>query len=382
MHLLLIYTGEFRTKNAPIGGIFQLNQAKLLTNSISKVNILNPSIISPRFFFKSKNFDDVKKLEKVRIYQSYRKNIFPKKIDICNYTLRKKYENLSLDLFEKYIEDNGLPDMCHVFDIRFGLVAGNIIKKKFNIPYIFSEYCVETANKTLNLSKNYMDKYVRPSLNRCDYIALPSKKFAKKFKKFIGLKKKINILPPVIPQDLNYYSSYKSSKTFNFIIVSRLDKNKNIETPIKAFTKLNNKNIKLLIIGDGPERSNIEKYLIDKRIKLFKNLTRDQMLNKLSNSDCIICSSFHETFGVGLVEAAYFGLSIISSNCEGPSEIVNKINGILLKKNIVNFYIKAMTLIISKKKRFKSIQIKKDVLARYGKLAYLKKFRIISNNLL
>ena len=34
-----------------------------------------------------------------------------------------------------------------------------------------------------------MDKYVRPSLNRCDYIALPSKKFAKKFKKFIGLKK-------------------------------------------------------------------------------------------------------------------------------------------------------------------------------------------------
>ena len=106
------------------------------------------------------------------------------------------------------------------------------------------------------------------------------------------------------------------------------------------------------------------------------------MLNKLSNSDCIICSSFHETFGVGLVEAAYFGLSIISSNCEGPSEIVNKINGILLKKNIVNFYIKAMTLIISKKKRFKSIQIKKDVLARYGKLAYLKKFRIISNNLL
>ena len=54
MHLLLIYTGEFRTKNAPIGGIFQLDQAKLLTNSISKVNILNPSIISPRFFLKVK----------------------------------------------------------------------------------------------------------------------------------------------------------------------------------------------------------------------------------------------------------------------------------------------------------------------------------------
>ena len=105
-------------------------------------------------------------------------------------------------------------------------------------------------------------------------------------------------------------------------------------------------------------------------------------LKAFSNSDCIICSSFHETFGVGLVEAAYFGLSIISSNCEGPSEIVNKVNGILLKQNIVNFYIKAMTTIISKKEMFKPIQIKKDVLARYGKLAYLKKFKIISSNLL
>ena len=56
------------------------------------------------------------------------------------------------------------------------------------------------------------------------------------------------------------------------------------------------------------------------------------MLNKLSNSDCIICSSFQVAFGAGLVEAAYFGLSIISSNCKGPSEIVNKFNYILLKK--------------------------------------------------
>ena len=48
MHLLIVYTGEFQTKKAPIGGIFQFNQARLLNSNGYKVGILNPCIISPR----------------------------------------------------------------------------------------------------------------------------------------------------------------------------------------------------------------------------------------------------------------------------------------------------------------------------------------------
>ena len=78
------------------------------------------------------------------------------------------------------------------------------------------------------------------------------------------------------------------------------------------------------------QRENIKKMIRKNNIKLIHNATRREMLTSLKNSHCLICSSLHETFGVGLIEAAYFGLSIISSNCEGSSEIVNKINGILL----------------------------------------------------
>ena len=57
------------------------------------------------------------------------------------------------------------------------------------------------------------------------------------------------------------------------------------------------------------------------------------MLKILAQSDCIICSSLNETFGVGLIEACNFGLPVISSNCEGPSDIVNNLNGIIISKN-------------------------------------------------
>ena len=51
MHIVLIYTGEFFSQSAPIGGIFQLHQAKALSKR-HKVAILNPCLISPRHILK------------------------------------------------------------------------------------------------------------------------------------------------------------------------------------------------------------------------------------------------------------------------------------------------------------------------------------------
>ena len=113
-----------------------------------------------------------------------------------------------------------------------------------------------------------------------------------------------------------------------------MDKNKNIGIPLKAFLKLKNKNTSLTIIGDGPEYTNLKKYLFSKRIKFLGNISRIRMLKILAQSDCIICSSLNETFGVGLIEACNFGLPVISSNCEGPSDIVNNLNGIIISKMI------------------------------------------------
>ena len=59
----------------------------------------------------------------------YKKNILPSKIKSLNYILKKKYEELTISIFNSYLEKNGKPDLCHVFDTRFGLVAGSIIKK-------------------------------------------------------------------------------------------------------------------------------------------------------------------------------------------------------------------------------------------------------------
>ncbi len=269
MHIVLIYTGEFFSQSAPIGGIFQLHQAKALSKR-HKVAILNPCLISPRHILK--NFEKKKylKYKNIDIYKNYKKNIFPGKIKIFNYLLKKSYEKLTLELFREYIKKNGYPDICHVYDIRFGLIAGTIIKREFKVPFIFSEYCVEIANNTLPLSDNFKKKIVRPNLLFADYLALPSKKFANKFKKHFNLKKKINILPNVLPWDVLKYKKNENKNFFEFIVINRLDTNKNTELIIKSFIELNKKDTKLTIIGNGPELKNIKKYFSYRNIFFLK----------------------------------------------------------------------------------------------------------------
>ena len=65
MHILLIFTGEFQTEASPIGGVFQLDQAKVLKSAGIKTGIISPSLLSPRRLFLNYNY------KKKRIYKWY-----------------------------------------------------------------------------------------------------------------------------------------------------------------------------------------------------------------------------------------------------------------------------------------------------------------------
>ena len=49
---------------------------------------------------------------------------------------------------------------------------------------------------------------------------------------------------------------------------------------------------------------------------------RDQVKLEIQRSDCFVLSSFHETFGVVLIEAMSCGVPVISSKSGGPESII------------------------------------------------------------
>jgi glycosyltransferase involved in cell wall biosynthesis len=115
---------------------------------------------------------------------------------------------------------------------------------------------------------------------------------------------------------------------FNYHILSvgRLTIQKDHETLIRAFKLLPKKlNAKLIILGEGPLRAELE--VLIKQLKLNESVSLTGFVLDpypwFRTADIFVLSSLWEGFGNVIVEALECGLPVISTNCpSGPSEIL------------------------------------------------------------
>jgi len=116
----------------------------------------------------------------------------------------------------------------------------------------------------------------------------------------------------------------EKNEKFTFINVGRLEPQKNHKLLIKAFKKAN-LDAKLLIIGDGYLRKDLEVLIEELELKdKVKLLGRQKNPGKfLSKADVFVFSSNYEGFPNVLLEALACELPIISTDCKsGPREIL------------------------------------------------------------
>lgn len=111
------------------------------------------------------------------------------------------------------------------------------------------------------------------------------------------------------------------------------------------------KNIRLLIIGEGPYRSTLERlinyYNINERVHLIGALPLSRVLGYLAQSDVFVINSLHETFPHVVLEAFAAGVPVIATKVGGIPEIVfNHINGLLIPPNDRNALMFAIKSII------------------------------------
>lgn len=123
---------------------------------------------------------------------------------------------------------------------------------------------------------------------------------------------------------------------FEYILaVGRLSRQKDFDILINAFAKSNLKsNIKLIILGEGKERKNLEKLIIELNLKkqVLLHGKVDNPFIYMKYAKFFILSSRYEGFGNVLLETLACGTPVIATDCEaGPSEIIeNRENGLLV----------------------------------------------------
>ena len=137
----------------------------------------------------------------------------------------------------------------------------------------------------------------------------------------------------------------------NYILgVGRLDKYKNFEKLIEAFSNLSNSDIHLVILGEGLERKKLENMILNKNLSDRIHLLGlvDDIWPWYRYAKFFVSSSLSESWGNVMVEAMSQGCPVVAFDCDyGPREIItNGLNGLLVKTNDVQSLSKAITTLI------------------------------------
>lgn len=366
MNILLLPTAYPNIYNDH-SSIFVQDQAEALVKSGLNVSVIGAIPISFKYIFR-------KKILKFGNFRSYKNGVyihlflFPSipKLKRLNQYIRYKINNI---LLKKYHKSKKV-DLIHVHNVTAGKAA-MWTKNKYGIPYCITEHFSGFALNKMSESeiKSYIDLYKNSFYN----IAV-SKKFCSLLEDIYKLK--FQYVPNVV--DTNFFMPLKQDdrKGFNFINIANLNKNKNQDMLIEAFSHSfkGYENIKLSVLGGGPESKNLQKKIeklgMENQIKLHGFATRPQILKELQRSDVFVLSSKYETFGVVLIEAMSCGLPLIATKCGGPDSIItNEKLGLLVENNNVIKLSEAMKKVYEKRNQYNSSFIREYAVRNFSEQA-------------
>lgn len=178
--------------------------------------------------------------------------------------------------------------------------------------------------KNLNRLKKFLYLRLLKFCYKRSNLLSPSKNLSKEIKKKFSIINKVFYIPnPIISKKV----IAKEKKKFDFINTASLITQKDHFTILRALKNaiVINKNLKLVIVGEGILKKNILRFI--KINKLEQNVILKKYTNNfevyLNQSKIFILSSKFEGYPNVLLDAANHSLPIISTNCKfGPSEIL------------------------------------------------------------
>lgn len=122
------------------------------------------------------------------------------------------------------------------------------------------------------------------------------------------------------------------NKELTITTIASLIKRKNIDVIIRALNEM--PQIKLNIIGSGPEEKNLKKLANGSNIQFLGQLQRPLVIEQLNKSDIFVLLSDNETFGLSYLEAMATGNIVIGKKGDGIDGILkDNENGFLINPN-------------------------------------------------
>lgn len=263
----------------------------------------------------------------------------------------------------------GTSGKSKIAQLFHGYVLGKILlsEEKYDVLSVQDQYYVALLGLVLARSRKIgfevqvhgFEKFggvrariARYVLKRADGIRAVSERLKKQLVSEFGIApEKITVAPVYVEVHRDGLTPKQDSTHFVFLTVSRLVPIKDIPMQLDALAELVawHPNLRLNIVGDGPELEQLEHYAAALGITSFVRFLGRQtdVAEFYREADVFMLTSNKEGWGMTIVEAASFGLPIIMTDvgCAGEFIYTGE-NGIVIPVGNKKALVEAMKLLI------------------------------------
>lgn len=363
MYILMIARG-YPTEEDPQWGCFEQDQAEALCNNGHQVVVLS---VDSRFLWKFRKVGITHYSKNgVNYYNSF---WFP---GVLTRTISRKFnvfiKKCQVDKLYKKVEFlYGRPDVVYG-QFFFNTDIGVYLQKKYNLPLVGIEHAGRFNSDRLDSITKWM---ATNAYANADEIITVSQTLRKRI--LYHFKRDSYVIHNLV-NNIFFDSVRKVERTnsFSFVSTGSLVYGKGFDLLIEAFSLINrrNKDIHLVIIGDGVERQNLQKQIdnlkLSHNIHLVGKKTKGEIVQILSDSSVFILPSRSENFSVSILEGLAVGLPVIATLCGGVKECINEKNGLLVPVENVPALADAMKKMYDTLGEYDSQEIAQDCYNRFS----------------
>lgn len=248
---------------------------------------------------------------------------------------------LSGNLALRYCRPRGIP-ILFTNHTRYDLYAQVYMR---GLPEVISEAMIHA----------YLPAFCR----HCDLVIAPSKGLRDVLER-LGVKSRIDVVPNGVDltafcqvsrlQDRSEYGYDSQDVVLTY--VGRLGPEKNLPFLLRTFAGVSEafEHTHLLIIGDGPERYNLEEQVrfmgIEQKVKFTGMIPYDRLPRYLSVADAFVTASVTEVHPLSVIEAMAAGLPVVGITSPGVGDtVIDGETGFLSNEDLAAYTAKLVRLV-------------------------------------
>lgn len=333
---ILVIASWYKDFENPIAGSFIEEQARMLQRRGHTITVLH-AFINGTFKDTLSGKKELCSEENdcgIRTIRLSSNVYFPKIRALSYRRLCKK----ALQIVQDYISRYGNFDIIHSHAMFMAGVVANYVSRKTGIPYFHTEH---TSGFVFRPEQyNSADWRLARKVYKQSKQSFFVSEFAKQkiMAACILQTSNISVLHNVVNPLFFETGDCEKFRNFTFLTIGNFIPLKNFDKVIAAWAEyeVNHSDDKLIIVGDGPLKNDLEKaieqYRLTGSVEIRPRQSRIETARLMRQTHVVVSASSIETFGMTMAESLASGIPVIATDSGGVRDIVASTTGILVNK--------------------------------------------------